>query len=117
MSKLNLKEIREPGGIPAIDKKAEEELRAFVSESKRSNREKNVKHWAFVILLWLGVIAYTFVLFAKVWHLLCSEHYAWLTKNQQDNLNEFLTSSIIGGAVTSLFRAKIGSTDQNDVVK
>lgn len=110
----NIEQIQEVG-VLIVDERAKQELRDLISENNRTNREKNAKHWAFVFLIWVGVIAVAFVLFAKVYHLLCAHNYAWLDKEQLDNIDEFLTSGVIGGSVVGFFKSKMGETNTKGV--
>jgi len=109
----NIEQIQE-ASVVIIDERAKQELKAFVSENNRTNREKNVKHWAFISLMWVGTIAVAFVLFAKVYHLICAHDYAWLDKDQMNKIDEFLTSGIIGGSVVGFFKSRISDINKNE---
>lgn len=107
----NIDQIEENIAIPPIDERARLEMENFISENKRTNLEKNTKHLAFVVLMWIGTIGVTFVIVTKIYHLICSHAYAWLDKDQLNNIDTFLTSGVIGGSIVGFFKSKITNAD------
>jgi hypothetical protein len=113
MAGPDIGKIKDPGEV-AIDERARQQIKTFIAEGNRSNREKNAIHWAFVSLLFIGVLAFVYVLFAKVWHLTCSGKWAWLNKEQLEKIDNFITSGFIGVFVTSLFASKFKNPEKDN---
>lgn len=100
------------GIVPKPDKIAEQQTQDFIRQCTRENREKDTKHLAFVIIMWVGTFGVSFVLFAKIYHLVAGHAYAWLDKEQLNSLDSFLTSSVIGGSIVGFFKSKIINEDK-----
>ncbi len=98
------------GSTPVSDTQALEESKDLASRYKRSRREQNAMHWAFIIILWIIVAGFGFAILTRISMMILPDRYCWLSDEHLKSLNDFITTGGIGGVGGALLKNKFPSS-------
>lgn len=105
-------EIKENDFVP-VDSRAKEEEKTFSAKAKITRQKERGLHIAFLVLVWTGVSLFVVVLVAKVCQMALPADYCWLDEAHTKKLDDFLTSGVIGGAITGFFKSKLNPSEKD----
>lgn len=102
----DLDKISEPAP-KRVDKIAEEEEHAIISDSRRKTRVNNVKNWCYIVLIGFFTFAIIAIILIRILHLVLPANHEWLTKEQLANINDFFVDGSIGGLVVGFLKSDV----------
>lgn len=97
-----------PEEIPSSsDPQAQKEADFFDRTPHRKEAERKHLHLVFLVLLWIGVVAFSASLFILILHYTAPECWRWLSANDIDHLKSILGSALVGGVISKLIEYKL----------
>ena len=107
----DLDRIGEPSP-KSVDKIAEEEERAIISDSRRKTRVSNVKNWCYIVIVSFFTVSIIVLILIRILHLILPSEKDWLNKEQLANINDFFVDGSIGGLVVGFLKSDIIDKDK-----
>ena len=81
---------------PRTDVDSTKEFDYLSGDVKRGEQQKNAVHVMFLVLLWIVVIILVVALLTRAAHLVVPVSWQWLSNEQIQSLDKYLTSGLLG---------------------